>query len=133
MEFKPGQFYELKGKEDCGSYYKVWLSKDPLKVMYVRDEKIEGNYWCVFAALEKEFKGIGLTRVRISKEMAQSLDEGLYINDNIVTKRVISKPADRLKSITEFIDAAWKLLGSENSQNPEASVLRKTIEDYRRY
>jgi hypothetical protein len=96
-----------------------------------RDEKIEENYWCVFAAIEKEFKSIRLTRVRITREMAQSLDGSLYVNDDIVTKRVISKPTDRPKSITEFIDEAWKLL--ENNQNQEASALRKNLEDYRKY
>ncbi len=130
MEFEPGQVYSLKGREDIGMHYRVWGENAPLQALYIRDENIDGSDWYVFATTTKIGSGADsatLMRVRIPKDKARAVTDNMYVGDHIVTKIIVSRRTDdiRTATINDFVDEALKLL--ENNANPEVGELKEVL------
>lgn len=141
MKFKPGESYELTGREDRDTHYRCWYAGKPLKARYVHDEEIDGQNWHLFVTLDKyggeDFLGKDgaedvLVRVRFPADKAQILQDKIYSGDNIKTRKILSKRSgephwyyDRTQTINDFIDKAWELI--KDNDSPDASLLKERL------
>jgi len=122
-ELIPGKFHKVGGK---GHRHLVGKDQSLAHSMYVRQERIEGVPWHVFATV---WPNEILMRVRVPVASADMNDERVWGERGIVANTIISQEGDnhRSPSIRPFIDEAHRIaqeLDQEDLADEEAKLLR---------
>lgn len=121
----PSGIYDIHGTDMSIGAYSIGRPYSCM-AMYVRDEKISGERWHVFAS----FASSTLLRVRVPADDARV--DGGRVNASRLVHTLISEPRNdpnRSPSINSYLDEAQRLANQIPSSGGEIVKLRKAIKE----